>query len=251
MPIPLSKRCLLLAQVLWSEPRLSQMTARLIAEASENIPFHDKSTSNEMDRIRFSIMKLASMPIADDDAIFDLAKRDWRDLFMAAGFGWSEDEHLRWYKSRVPDGIEGNAPRHLGAALSRAKRWLWRLLVFAGIVLLLWGLRWWFGPIRPMLFYGSNIREHNVSFGYTGDFNHFIVANCSQEDFHAYARQQHLQPVEGDSLPRECPIWGRCDQPWWTPPSTYRGAYYSYEAGGIRRILAFDDGIIYYDISAW
>ena len=106
MPLPLSKRSQRVAAVLFTEARLSQITNRLITEASENIPFHEQSSSSDMVRIRFSIMKLASVPGADDDAIFDLAKTDWRDLFMAAGFAYSADEHHKWYKSLVTDGIE-------------------------------------------------------------------------------------------------------------------------------------------------
>ena len=113
MPLPLSKRSQKVAAVLFTEPRLSQLTNRLIAEASENIPFHGKSSASDMDRVRFSIMKLASMPGANEDAIFDLAQTDWRDLFMAADFGYSADAHHKWYRSIVPDdNKDDDPPKH-------------------------------------------------------------------------------------------------------------------------------------------
>lgn len=56
-----------------------------------------------MDRIRFAIMKLVSRSDTDEDLIFELAKRDWRDLFVAAGFGYSADEHNKWYQNLFQD----------------------------------------------------------------------------------------------------------------------------------------------------
>lgn len=113
MPIPLSQRCRRVAELLFSEPHLSQITNRLLSEASENIPFHANSNSTEMDRIRFAIMKLLSAPNSDEDSIFDLAKRDWRDLFMAAGFAYSADEHESWYNHLVPNnpGPHASSPK--------------------------------------------------------------------------------------------------------------------------------------------
>lgn len=98
MPIHLSSRCERVATHLFDASRCTHIRNRLISEASDNIPFHENSDSAEMDRIRFAIMKLVSMPNADEDVVFALAKQDWRDLFVAAGFGYSADEHNQWYR---------------------------------------------------------------------------------------------------------------------------------------------------------
>lgn len=58
MPIPLSKRCLKVAERLFEEPRRSEVISRLLNEASENLPFWDKRNPTDMDRIRFSDIKL-------------------------------------------------------------------------------------------------------------------------------------------------------------------------------------------------
>lgn len=98
MPIPLSSRCERVAAQLFVEPLCTHVKNRLLAEASENIPFHENSDSAGMDRIRFAIMKLVAKPNAEEAVIFALAKQDWRDLFVAAGFGYSADEHNQWYR---------------------------------------------------------------------------------------------------------------------------------------------------------
>ncbi len=104
MPIPLSKRCRRVAERLFSEPsHFLGSRSRLTAEASENIPFHANSNSTEMDRIRFAIMKLASIPCSDEDAIFALAKTDWKTCSWLPGFGTpSREQHEKWYQSLVP-----------------------------------------------------------------------------------------------------------------------------------------------------
>jgi len=50
-----------------------------------------------MERIRFAIMKLISENPKNEEMAFDCAKTDWRDLFVAAGFGYSATEHENWF----------------------------------------------------------------------------------------------------------------------------------------------------------
>lgn len=109
MPIPLSTRCLKVVERLFDEPRRSHIARRLVEEVSENIPFCDKHKPEDMDRIRFSIMKLLTEPGEDEDSVFELARIDWRDLFTAAGFH-STTAHFEWYEGLFPDeAVEKNA----------------------------------------------------------------------------------------------------------------------------------------------
>ena len=101
MPLPLTKRVKRALDVLFDEPMRSNLAKRLETEAAENIPFHDKSKSAEMDRIRFSLIKIIGENGVSEDSAFELAKTDWRDLFMAAGFGCSANEHNNWYRNLV------------------------------------------------------------------------------------------------------------------------------------------------------
>jgi hypothetical protein len=48
-----------------------------------------------MERIRFSVLKLFSEK-GDSIDWFELVRLDWRDLFMAAGFGDDIRAHEKW-----------------------------------------------------------------------------------------------------------------------------------------------------------
>jgi hypothetical protein len=138
------------------------------------------------------------------------------------------------------------------SGLSKAVRRWFRGFLIAGIVVsILAGLHWWFGPVRPLLFSTSDIREYYSDAGFKGDFSRLIRATCSSETFHSYAKQQGLQAVSGGRLPDGCPGWQAGGEDWWSPPRDYTGAYYTFKQGGNRSILAYRDGFLYYDISAW
>jgi len=135
---------------------------------------------------------------------------------------------------------------------SVASRWRRRLAIF-GVVFGLWALlHWWNGPIRPLFFSASGIHDSydGSGGGLTGDFNRCIRADCSEEFFHQYARQQGLTSTVAEALPKNCPGWSNCSERWWTPPPL-RGAYYSYRPGGSRYILAYANGSLFYDLCAW
>ena len=101
-------------------PRLSQETERNIAklfppgsraEASElllyecgnNLPFCEKLNEFQLERIRFSALKLSAENIDKLKDAIELAKTDWRDLLVAAGFATDVTAHKRW----IPDGKSG------------------------------------------------------------------------------------------------------------------------------------------------
>ena len=135
---------------------------------------------------------------------------------------------------------------------SFAARWLRRLAILAAVFGIFALLHWWSGPIRPLLFSASDIHDSydGSGGGITGDFNRCIRARCTEDAFHRYARHQGLTETIADALPEACPGWSSCSESWWTPP-TLRGAYYSYRPGGSRRILAYADGLLFYDSCAW
>lgn len=103
MTIPLSERTRQLAQVLFDEPLRSRVIDALVREVSENIPLCENSTPEGMERIRFAVMKL----IAENETHFNVAlnhaQMDWRDLFMAAGFADSAEQHRHWYHKVIKD----------------------------------------------------------------------------------------------------------------------------------------------------
>ncbi len=99
MSLPLTKKVNKLLELLFEEPLLSKLARRLEIEAAENIPFHNNSKSADMDRIRFSILKVIATNVDSEENAFDLAKTDWRDLFVAAGFADDANEHKNWYRT--------------------------------------------------------------------------------------------------------------------------------------------------------
>lgn len=55
----------------------------------------------EMERIRFAVLKLGAKTDSEFDSAIHLAKIDWRDLLMAAGFGEDLDAHNKWWQANV------------------------------------------------------------------------------------------------------------------------------------------------------
>jgi hypothetical protein len=73
----------------------------LYRAVSANIPFCDKSSPEDMERIRFAVLKMTlNSPLNLAVGIY-LAQSDWRDLLMAAGFGDDTTQHLAWYNEQM------------------------------------------------------------------------------------------------------------------------------------------------------
>jgi hypothetical protein len=57
----------------------------------------------QLERFRFSALKLSGGKLDKLRQAVELAQQDWRDLLMAAGFGDDVTEHERW----LPPGRAG------------------------------------------------------------------------------------------------------------------------------------------------
>lgn len=68
----------------------------LIAECGNDLPGLQDEDSTAMDRFRFAVLKLSEGNLSKFDKALCLAKTDWRDLLMAAGFGESLTAHESW-----------------------------------------------------------------------------------------------------------------------------------------------------------
>ena len=55
-------------------------------------------TPEEMERIRFAVLKLDTEKKVDFESAIELAQTDWRDLLMSAGFGEDLEAHKAWAK---------------------------------------------------------------------------------------------------------------------------------------------------------
>ena len=97
MPISLSRRTTILLESCIPVDARDEITAMLIAEVSENIPWNAGSTSEDMERIRFAIIKLTLENRKNLTVAIDQAQRDWRNLLMMADFADDIHEHLNWF----------------------------------------------------------------------------------------------------------------------------------------------------------
>jgi hypothetical protein len=112
MSIPLSKKTIEAASLLFMEPELSIIKRRLLNEVSGNIPFCENETPAGMERIRFAVLKLVAQDKVDSDIVFSCAKIDSRDLFLLAGFADSTTEHESWFLhiKRSPKDLNNGSP---------------------------------------------------------------------------------------------------------------------------------------------
>ncbi|MEH6687119.1 MAG: hypothetical protein V7693_07595 [Halopseudomonas sabulinigri] len=56
-------------------------------------------TPEQMERIRFAVLKFGGETDGGLEAAIELANTDWRDLLMAAGFGEDLNAHQKWSQS--------------------------------------------------------------------------------------------------------------------------------------------------------
>ncbi len=68
----------------------------LITECGNNLPFLETASAAALDRFRLAAIKLSRGTLAGLRGAIRLAKEDWRDLLMAAGFGYDVKAHRKW-----------------------------------------------------------------------------------------------------------------------------------------------------------
>ncbi len=94
--IELSERTVELICKIFSEEKREEVEGLLRLECAENIPFCENHNQFQMERIRFSVLKLSEGKMDKLVKAIELAQVDWRDLFMAAGFGHDPEAHEKW-----------------------------------------------------------------------------------------------------------------------------------------------------------
>jgi hypothetical protein len=68
----------------------------LEAACGNNLPFFGDLDAVGLERIRFAVLKLSSGDLQALLRAVQCAQSDWRDAFVAAGFGDDVTEHDRW-----------------------------------------------------------------------------------------------------------------------------------------------------------
>ncbi|MDC8002967.1 hypothetical protein POV27_02830 [Aureisphaera galaxeae] len=64
----------------------------------------EKSSPKDLERIWYSVLKISKGSEQELLEAIKLAQTDWRDLFMAAGFGRNIFEHKSWAKEVINTG---------------------------------------------------------------------------------------------------------------------------------------------------
>ena len=71
--------------------------ARILeTECGNNLPFLETETPDGLKRVRFAALKLSEGNMEKLHRAVKLAKTDWRDLLVAAGFADSVHAHKHW-----------------------------------------------------------------------------------------------------------------------------------------------------------
>ena len=68
----------------------------LARECGANLPFCERHTGKQLERIRFAALKLSGGDLDKLREAVRIAQSDWRDVLMAAGFGHSLEAHTQW-----------------------------------------------------------------------------------------------------------------------------------------------------------
>ena len=96
MSLTLSPRTRQLTQIIFPEKHVQEAMQWLEDECGNNLPFCDQNDEYQMERIRFAVLKLSGGNIGKLLRAIDEAHMDWRDLFMAADFGYDIMAHEIW-----------------------------------------------------------------------------------------------------------------------------------------------------------
>ena len=82
--------------VLFPGSERSEAEELLIEAVETSSPFLDQADEIDLERFRFAVLKLSDGRMEGLRDAVNLAKIDWRDLLMAAGFGEDVDAHNHW-----------------------------------------------------------------------------------------------------------------------------------------------------------
>jgi len=77
-------------------PKAALMRKLLLEECGHDLPFSIESDSAAMDRCRFAALRVSGGDWQKLHSAVRLAKTDWRDLLVVAGFANDPQAHTRW-----------------------------------------------------------------------------------------------------------------------------------------------------------
>ena len=95
MRIPLTEETTQRVARLFSPADRELVSTLLVEECGDNLPLVHAAAG--LERIRIAALKVSGGDLNALQRAIDLAKIDWRDLLMAAGFGHDVSAHKSWW----------------------------------------------------------------------------------------------------------------------------------------------------------
>ena len=97
MAIALSQGTIQRLEKLFAYPDRAAVASLLIEECGSNLAFGKSSTPEDLERIRFAVLKLSDGNVTKLLEAIQLAQLDWRDLLVAADFADDLRAHSVWW----------------------------------------------------------------------------------------------------------------------------------------------------------
>jgi hypothetical protein len=82
--------------LLFAPAHQEKVRAILRDECGKNLPLYRNSSEQEVERVRFAVLKLSGGSLDKLEKAVTEAKIDWRDVLMHAGFGDDPTVHKSW-----------------------------------------------------------------------------------------------------------------------------------------------------------
>ena len=99
MQVELSEKTQQLVNQLFLDGDRQLVFGLLEKECGNNLPLLEKSNPIDLERFRFAVLKLCTGNFEKLEQQVQLAKNDWRDLLVSAGFANDIEEHRKWFLS--------------------------------------------------------------------------------------------------------------------------------------------------------
>jgi hypothetical protein len=94
--VPLSEEVQRRVEIMFEGKDRRTAADLLTDECGSNLPFLENLTSPQLDRYRFAALKISCGRLDLLRQAVEIARTDWRDLLVAAGFGNDPQVHERW-----------------------------------------------------------------------------------------------------------------------------------------------------------
>ena len=103
MQVELSAKTQQLVNQLFLDEDRQLVVGLLVNQCGNNLPLLEKSNSIDLERYRFAVLKLCAGNFGKLEQQVQLAKSDWREMLVVAGFANDIEEHQKWFLSFIKE----------------------------------------------------------------------------------------------------------------------------------------------------